>query len=1374
MKNTFISKRIFTCLAAILGAAASFAQTITTSAVSPASYCAGSSVSVAFTTTGTFDGGNVFTAQLSDATGSFTTPLATSTGTSPISVNIPSGAATGATYKVRVIASLPVTTGTESAAFTINAKPAAPAVVNKTYTVGDTPVSLTLSVTGTDLMWYTAENGGSGSGTPPTISTATASTTSYWVTQTVGTCESARAEIVVTVNCTPPAAPTVSPVSYTVGDSPAVLTATGAMGSTLKWYDAATDGNLLSGAPTPTTTAAGTQKYYVSQTVAGCESTRAEIVVTINACTPPAPPTVAPVSYTVGDTPAALTATGVMGSTLKWYDAATGGNLLSGAPTPTTTAAGTQKYYVSQTVAGCESTRAEIVVTINACTPPAPPTVAPVSYTVGDTPAALTATGVMGSTLKWYDAATAGNLLSGAPTPTTTAAGTQKYYVSQTVASCESTRAEIVVTINACTPPPAPGVSDISYCLGASTIALTATGTNLKWYANASGGSALGAAPTPSSATAGDKSYYVTQTVGVCESARAEIKVTVNKTDAPVVINLEYCLNATATALTASGTALKWYAEASGGTALGAAPTPATNIGGTKSYYVTQTLNGCESTRAEIKVVIKNLSEAPIVTALNLCQNSTATALTATGTSLKWYTVASGGSALGSAPVPSTTVVETTSYYVSQTTSGLCEGPRAKMDVVIKDTPVAPTVETPINYCVGQTPTSLSPSGDVYKWYTVGSGGTALSAAPTPTATIPGTTSYYVTQSNTYGVLSCESSRAKVDIIVNATPSAVNSLSEAFCQERADKSYTFPTKAESGNTLNWYTDPTGGTASTSIPSINLKNFGETTYYATQVTNKGCESTTRIPQKVRVKPLPSLPTITQALIEYCQFAAAAPLTATPVTNASLNWFGTNETGGTSSGTAPTPSTATGGTTAYFVAQTLEGCTGDRAKIEVKINTTPKPTTTPALAYCQGEVAPILDATGTILKWYRTADGTEWQGVPFTPFTEKVQDYSFYVTQTGTNGCESPKQEIKIHIKALPSATISGDATIDLGQTANLKIDFTSDGPWTYVLSSGKTATSETASTIISVAPPVTTTYVVTEVSNACGKGFPIGRAVVTVKIPTITTGNPSVAEACAGKTFSLLFAQSGEFPKDNKFVAQISTTNDDTKFYSIPSVVTGNTITATFPDTTKGGSYLVRVVSEGTNPAFTVKGSVSQIGIKANPIPTAVITGSKTILIGESANLNVEIFGEAPWTFTLNNGVSDSLISAATSPYNFKITPSKTTIYTVSSVTNTCGTGKGTGSARIQVDPILGIEPPVTAWMKVYPTMVGEKCVVEITEPVSVKGASLEIIDLNGRVLKHQQTRDKISDMDFRTYPSGLYLIRVQNGNLSGVQRVVKP
>lgn len=76
------------------------------------------SVSVPFTTSGNFNGGNTFTAQLSDASGSFASPTtigsvsAVSSGS--ISASIPSSTPAGTGYRIRVIASSPVVLGNDN------------------------------------------------------------------------------------------------------------------------------------------------------------------------------------------------------------------------------------------------------------------------------------------------------------------------------------------------------------------------------------------------------------------------------------------------------------------------------------------------------------------------------------------------------------------------------------------------------------------------------------------------------------------------------------------------------------------------------------------------------------------------------------------------------------------------------------------------------------------------------------------------------------------------------------------------------------------------------------------------------------------------------------------------------------------------------------------------------------------------------------------------------------------------------------------------------------------------------------------------------------------------------------------------------------
>jgi hypothetical protein len=82
-------------------------------------YCQGSAIEVPYTVTGAWAPGNVFTAQLSDASGSFAAPVAigsTVSGSSgTISGVIPSNTPAGAGYRVRVVASAPVFEGAANA-----------------------------------------------------------------------------------------------------------------------------------------------------------------------------------------------------------------------------------------------------------------------------------------------------------------------------------------------------------------------------------------------------------------------------------------------------------------------------------------------------------------------------------------------------------------------------------------------------------------------------------------------------------------------------------------------------------------------------------------------------------------------------------------------------------------------------------------------------------------------------------------------------------------------------------------------------------------------------------------------------------------------------------------------------------------------------------------------------------------------------------------------------------------------------------------------------------------------------------------------------------------------------------------------------------
>ena len=211
-------------------------------------------------------------------------------------------------------------------------------------TGGATVSSMTPTITGTNIKWYSTSTGG----------TALAPTTPltqgyYWASQTANGCESPTRFLVFAIsNAT--VAPSSSPTQQFCNSATvANLTANGTV---LQWYTAATGGTALT-----STTALASGTYYVSQTSGGGESPRTAVSVTVNVV--PAPTGAATQSLssllTLGDI-------AVTGSNIVWY--ASAANAASGTnPLPSTQLLANTTYYATQTINGCRSA-ASLAVTI--------------------------------------------------------------------------------------------------------------------------------------------------------------------------------------------------------------------------------------------------------------------------------------------------------------------------------------------------------------------------------------------------------------------------------------------------------------------------------------------------------------------------------------------------------------------------------------------------------------------------------------------------------------------------------------------------------------------------------------------------------------------------------------------------------------------------------------------------------------------------------------------------------------------------------------------------------------------------------------------------------------------------------------------------
>lgn len=379
-------------------------------------------------------------------------------------------------------------------------------------------------------------------------------------------------------------------------------------------------------------------------------------------------------------------------ATLVWYGPnATGGTGSASASIPATTNVGTTSYYVAQVLNGCESDRMAIAVTVQ----PVPDAPTVTSLTVcQNAPAPLWV--VSGQNLTWYTSATATTGTSVTPVISTSSAGTITYYVSQSVGSCVSPVASVSITVNAL--PAAPTVAAKTVCQFSTPESVSAVGQGLIWYS--ANGQALASAPVMATDKSGSFTALVTQTVGGCESPTAALVVSVVSTTAPVVgqTRLVICQGTVAQSLTAVGASLKWTLP--DGSTSTTAPTPPTQTtstsGSVNVYYVTQTLNGCESPATAVTVVVQ---ATPTLTVLggntvNLGQDAPLE-LAFTGTGPFQYTLTNGvsGTAATSDTIIRVLPTQTTTYAVVRVTN-TCGTGKPGSSSAITITVVSPTIFT--------------------------------------------------------------------------------------------------------------------------------------------------------------------------------------------------------------------------------------------------------------------------------------------------------------------------------------------------------------------------------------------------------------------------------------------------------------------------------------------------------------------------------------------------------------------------------------------------------------------------------------------------------------------------------------------------------
>ncbi|MBP5371215.1 MAG: Ig-like domain-containing protein [Bacteroidales bacterium] len=635
---------------------------------------------------------------------------------------------------------------------TVNELPSVSISADKDEVCAGETITLTASVTGDESGSFKWSNNDTYATTTITATTTEIQTQTVDVMFTSAQGCTGQASTTVTVKPIP-TAPSTEKVTYCQNEVGQILTATASEGAQLQWYESANGGLASTTAPTPNALIVGDTLFYVSQTLNGCESERAEVAVTVYDL-----PTI---EISGNDDvcegeDVTLTASANSDGAFSWSNGHTGA-------TTTFTLDETETITVTfVTDQGCTS---QASTTVEVLPIPEMPIVESVSYCQNAEAEQLTATA--DGDLLWYETANGGTALTTAPMPNTSIVGDTLFYVSQTLNGCESERAEVSVTVYELPTVEVSGGGEV--CEG-EDVTLTASANSDGAFSWSNGDMGASTMFTATATTTLNVTFASEQ--GCTSTAETTVMVNpIPKT--PVTENVSYCQNEVGQILTATaseGAQLLWYESATGGVSNTTAPVPSTSVAGETTYYVSQTLNGCESERAEVLVTVYELPTIEISGDDEVCSGETAT-LTASvigeeSGSFEW----SNGDTEASTTITSNTFGAYT-VTVTFTSEHSCTS-EASATVTVNPIPTTPVTEN-VSYCqneVGQILTATASEGAQLLWYESETGGVSNTTAPVPSTSEVGETKYYVSQV----VDGCESGLAQIVVeVTDCTPPIV-------------------------------------------------------------------------------------------------------------------------------------------------------------------------------------------------------------------------------------------------------------------------------------------------------------------------------------------------------------------------------------------------------------------------------------------------------------------------------------------------------------------------------------------------------------------------------------------------------------------------
>ncbi|MBP0904654.1 gliding motility-associated C-terminal domain-containing protein [Mariniflexile gromovii] len=549
------------------------------------------------------------------------------------------------------------------------------------------------------------------------------------------------------------------------------------------------------------------------------------------------------------------------------------------------------------------------------------------------------------------------------------------------------------------------------------------------WSDDDSTGALSGNLVTIDGLSAGTYNFtYDVDAIGSCDDVLVTVSIIINDAPSPIAAaTQEFCDTATVSDLTATGTTIQWYDNATGGSPL--AGSVALVDSGT--YYASQTdaTTNCESSvRTLVTVTIYQSPKSGNPNPISVCNTNLAVDLfialdgsqDATGV---WQDIDGTGALTGSSFDASAVAPGTYQFNYLVTASAPC---------VDANTITTITVEPPLSAGTDNTLDVCSNNGTTDLFTLIGSADTGGTWAPAmasgtgvfnPLVDAPGVYSYTVTNA-------CGSDTSNVTVTVTQTPNAGTDNATIICiiDGQIDLFTLLGTSAQSGGT--WSPSLTSGS---SIFDPNSDASGTYIYTVTAVSPCSSDASAQItvtvndsPQIIVIEQNPSFclvdnPTVTDLTSSirptgtvnwYADAALTIPLNLTDTLIDGEDYFATQTTG--------------------------SGCESSMSvQINVTINDTPTPTIKDSSKeYCINDAPTIYDLSLNLNEYAELQDNVVWydahvNGTVFnnTDVLTNLTTYYAALIDAAT-GCES-----SVRLAVTPDLTACGELFLPDGFSPN---------------------------------------------------------------------------------------------------------------------------------------------------------------------------------------------------------------------------------------------------------------------------------------------------------------------------------------------------